>query len=162
MRAWNCALEGTSECRACSGWPHEAGLERCPVDEDSSSFIKPFCVSAFPGDSADKESSYSVGDLGSIPGRFGRIPWRKERLPTPVFWPGEFYGPYSPWGRRELDTTQQLSLSLSCVSNHTASWPGGGVSPHESAAKAPACLGWGALPGSGGPLSFEVTSCQVR
>ena len=68
MRAWNCALGGTSECRACSGWPHEAGLERCPVDEDSSSFIKPFCVSAFPGDSADKESSYSVGGLGSIPG----------------------------------------------------------------------------------------------
>ena len=20
----------------------------------------------------------------------GKIPWRKERLPTPVFWPGEF------------------------------------------------------------------------
>ena len=22
----------------------------------------------------------------------GKIPWRRERLPTPVFWPGEFYG----------------------------------------------------------------------
>ena len=22
----------------------------------------------------------------------GKIPWRKERLPTPVFWPGEFQG----------------------------------------------------------------------
>ena len=22
----------------------------------------------------------------------GKIPWRKERLPTPVFWPGEFHG----------------------------------------------------------------------
>ena len=21
----------------------------------------------------------------------GKIPWRRERLPTPVFWPGEFY-----------------------------------------------------------------------
>ena len=31
------------------------------------------------------------------------IPWRSERLPTPVFWPGEFHGLYSPWGRKELD-----------------------------------------------------------
>ena len=23
-------------------------------------------------------------------------PWRRERLPTPVFWPGEFHGLYSP------------------------------------------------------------------
>ena len=27
-----------------------------------------------------------------------KIPWRKERLPTPVFWPGGFHGLYSPWG----------------------------------------------------------------
>ena len=26
----------------------------------------------------------------------GQIPWRWEWLPTPVFWPGEFHGPYSP------------------------------------------------------------------
>ena len=24
----------------------------------------------------------------------GKIPWRRERLPTPVFWPGEFNGLY--------------------------------------------------------------------
>ena len=22
----------------------------------------------------------------------GKMPWRRERLPTPVFWPGEFHG----------------------------------------------------------------------
>ena len=22
----------------------------------------------------------------------GEIPWRREQLPTPVFWPGEFHG----------------------------------------------------------------------
>ena len=37
--------------------------------------------------------------------------WRTERLPTPVFWPGEFHGLYSPWGRRVWDTTEQLSLT---------------------------------------------------
>ena len=41
----------------------------------------------------------------------GKIPWRRERLPTPVFWPGEFHGLYSPWGRKESDMTDQLSLS---------------------------------------------------
>ena len=37
----------------------------------------------------------------------GKMPWRKERLPTPVFWPGEFPGP------TESDTTERLLLSLS-------------------------------------------------
>ena len=27
----------------------------------------------------------------------GKISWRRERLPTPVFWPGEFHGLHSPW-----------------------------------------------------------------
>ena len=40
------------------------------------------------------------------------ILWRREQLPTPVFWPGEFHGLYSPWGRKESDTTEQLSHSL--------------------------------------------------
>ena len=41
------------------------------------------------------------------------IPQRRERLPTPVFWPGEFHGLYSPWGHKESDTTERLSFSLS-------------------------------------------------
>ena len=41
----------------------------------------------------------------------GKIPWRRERLPTPVFWPGESYGLYGPRGRKESNTTEQLSLS---------------------------------------------------
>ena len=47
----------------------------------------------------------------------GKIPWRRERLPTPLFWPGEFHGQrslagYSPWGPKELDTSEWLSLDL--------------------------------------------------
>ena len=30
--------------------------------------------------------------------KVGKIPWRRERLPTAVFWPGEFHGLYNPWG----------------------------------------------------------------
>ena len=61
----------------------------------------------FPGDSAGEESICNVGDLGSIPG-FRRSPG--EPLPTPVFWPGEFHGQYSPWGHKESDMAEQLSL----------------------------------------------------
>ena len=39
----------------------------------------------------------------------GKISWRRERLPTPVFRSGEFHV-YSPWGHKELDTTERLSL----------------------------------------------------
>ena len=43
----------------------------------------------------------------------GLILWRRDRLPTPVFWPREFHGLYSPRGLKESDMTEQLSLSLS-------------------------------------------------
>ena len=47
----------------------------------------------------------------------GKIPWRRAWLPTSVFWPGEFHGQrslvgFSTWGHKELDTTEQLTLSL--------------------------------------------------
>ena len=42
----------------------------------------------------------------------GKIPWRRERLPTPVFWPGEFHELCSPWDRKESDRTERLWFSL--------------------------------------------------
>ena len=42
----------------------------------------------------------------------GKIPCRRERLPTPVVLPGEFHGLCSHWGHKESDTTERLSLSL--------------------------------------------------
>ena len=50
-----------------------------------------------------------------------RIPWRRKWQPTPVFLPGKSHGQrslagYSPWGRTELDKTEQLMLTdLPCV-----------------------------------------------
>ena len=48
-----------------------------------------------------------------------KIPWRRVWQPTPVFLPGEFHGQrsvadYSPWGRKELDVTEQLMLFGRC------------------------------------------------
>ena len=37
-------------------------------------------------------------------------PLEKGRIPTSLFWPGEFHGLYSPWGHKESDTTERLSL----------------------------------------------------
>ena len=42
----------------------------------------------------------------------GKIPWRRERLLTPVFWPGEFHGLYSPWDYKESDATFTFILNL--------------------------------------------------
>ena len=58
-----------------------------------------------PGGSAGKESPLQCGRPGFNPWA-GKIPWRREQLPTPVFWPGEFHGLYSPWGLKELDMTE--------------------------------------------------------
>ena len=46
-----------------------------------------------------------------VPVLGGKIPWRKEWQPTPVFLPEEFYGErslagYSPWGHKESDMTE--------------------------------------------------------
>ena len=55
--------------------------------------------------------SCSEADLG-----VGKIPWRRKWQPTPVFLPGESHGErrlvgYSPWGGKELDTTECLHLN---------------------------------------------------
>ena len=61
----------------------------------------------FPGGSDGKASTCNAEDLGLVA-------WK----PTPVFLSGEFQGQrslagYSPWGLKELDTTEQLTLSVS-------------------------------------------------
>ena len=68
----------------------------------------------FPDSSVGKESACKAGDLGSIPG-LGRS--LGEGKGSPVFWPGEFHGLYSPWGRKASHTTEQLHFhfSLSCI-----------------------------------------------
>ena len=53
----------------------------------------------------------------------GKIPWRRERLPTLVFWPGEFHGLYSPWGHKESDMTERLSVSLCSSYNGLLAFP---------------------------------------
>ena len=71
----------------------------------------------FPGGSDDKRVCLQCGRPGFNPW-VGQILWRRKLLPTPVFLPGESHGEmslagYSPQGRKELDTTERITLSLS-------------------------------------------------
>ena len=60
--------------------------------------------------------SQMVNNLPAIQGTWvdhwvGKIPWRRDWLPTPAFLPGEFHGQrnlvgYYPWGHKEYDTTE--------------------------------------------------------
>ena len=50
----------------------------------------------------------------------GKMPWRRDRLPTPVFLPGKFHGQrslvgYSPCCHKEWNMNKQWILSLSRV-----------------------------------------------
>ena len=69
----------------------------------------------FPGGSDGYESACSAGDLGSIPG-LGRSPGEGSGNSLQYSCLENPYGQrslvgYSPWGHKELDTTEQLSTA---------------------------------------------------
>ena len=61
----------------------------------------------------------------------GKIPWRRKRLPTSVFWPGEFHGLYSLWGHKESDIIERLSL----FHEHLGTWNSKVPIPNEDFSK---------------------------
>ena len=84
--------------------------------KEYSIFLLSLYVLGFPGSSANTESACNAEDPGLIPG-LGRFPWRSEWLPTPVFLPRELYwqrnlAGYSPWGSKESDMTEWITISL--------------------------------------------------
>ena len=89
---------GYSSKRECSGtgriWAHW----QCPPSSLVAQLVK--------NPPAMRETWFNL--------QIGKISWRRERLPTPVFWPGEFHGLYSPLGRKESNLTERLSLTLPC------------------------------------------------
>ena len=69
----------------------------------------------FPGDSDSKESTCSVGDLGSIPG-LRRLSEGGHDNPLQYSCLENSHGQrslasYSPWGRKKLNMTEQLSIA---------------------------------------------------
>ena len=104
---------------------HELSLSQNPV----KSHVPPSPllndrVRGFPGGSEGLESACNGRDLGLIRGS-GKSPGAREGLPTPVFLPREFHGQrslvsYSPWGHKESDTAEWLTLSLFTFNNRSS------------------------------------------
>ena len=69
----------------------------------------------FPGGSEVKVCGMPETRVGFDPW-VGKIPWRRKWQPTPVLLPGESHGGrslvgYSPRGRKESGTTEQLQFT---------------------------------------------------
>ena len=65
-------------------------------------------------------------NAGDIRDTASMIPWRKEWRPTPVFLPGESHSQrslagYSPWGPKESDTIERLTVSIIITVNNNYS-----------------------------------------
>ena len=72
--------------------------------------------SGFPGGSDGKESAYNAGNLGLIPG-LGRSLGEGNGYALQYPFPGKSHGQrtlagYHPWGRKESDTNERLTLLL--------------------------------------------------
>ena len=125
----------------------------------SVAFTQTHLCFPFSGGSHGKESAHNVGDPGLIPG-VRKNPWRR-RIPTPVFlalripWTDEPCGLYSPWGQKESDRTEQLTLWASQVVLAVKSTPANagdmrdagsvsrlGRSPEEGMAAHSSILAW--------------------
>ena len=68
----------------------------------------------FPGGSDSNESACHAGEPYPW---IGKIPWRREWQPTPIFSPGKSHGQksltdYSPWGGEESDVTECLRQNI--------------------------------------------------
>ena len=55
-----------------------------------------------------------------VPSLGQKIPWRRKWQPTPVFLPGKLdeqrsLAGYSPWGRKESDTTEYTCMHACCI-----------------------------------------------
>ena len=80
--------DGQGGLACCDSWGHKESdmTERLNWTELNiyTNIIFIYTLFGFSGSLAGKESACNAGDPGSIPG-FGKIPWRRDRLPTPAF-----------------------------------------------------------------------------
>jgi len=94
--AWRAAVHGVAKSRTrLSDWSDLIWSDAAPM--------------GFPRGSAGKESGCNVGDLGLIPG-LGRSPGDGKGYPL------QYSGLYSPWGRKQSDTTEPLSHDVPIIS----------------------------------------------
>ena len=91
-------------------------VSQCLINKPPVSLICSVALTVFldfPCGSAGKESTCNAEDLGSIPG-LGRSPGGGRGNPLQYSWLENLHEQnklvgYSPWGRKESDTTEQLN-----------------------------------------------------
>ena len=93
----------------------------------------------FPGGSDGKESAGNERDIGLIPG-LGRFPGREHGNPLQYSCLENPHGQrslegYSPWGCKELDETEQLSLSHWWVRISVYEWESGAKTISQTSEK---------------------------
>ena len=105
-RAWCAAVRGVTKSWTLSNWTElkYVQLFLCYI----------YFNTDFPGGSDGKRNCLQCMRSRLSPW-VRKIPWRRKWQPIPVFLTGEFHGQrnlagYSPWGCKELDMTEQLTL----------------------------------------------------
>ena len=86
-------------------WSLRESKWKRPCSLESSTFHQ-----SFPGGSDSKESACNGGRPEFNPW-VGKIPWRREGLPTPIFVPREFHGQRSQAGYSPMCHKEQTQLS---------------------------------------------------
>ena len=119
---------------------------------------------SFPGGSDAKESTCQCRRWEFDPW-VGKILWRREWVPTPVFLPEESHRQrslvgYRPWGHKEEDTTKWLTLTF-----HTVAYTRGFPRWHNGKdARDPGSIpGSGRSPGvgNGNPLQYSCLDNSI-
>ena len=88
------------------------------LKEQSNTFLvfhEPVIWLGFPGGSDSKKNLLAMRETWVFDPWVGKIPWRREwyfYLENSTD-RGAWQASYSPWGRRDSDTTAQLTLSFS-------------------------------------------------
>ena len=118
-----------------SPWTEEPGrlqsMGSQRVGHNCAIIIHSCYIMGFPGGTSGKEPACQCRRCK----RHGfdpwvrKIPWRRVWLPTPIFLPREFHEQrsltgYSPWGRKESDTTEWVTLTLYWGRRHKILWNG--------------------------------------
>ena len=106
MGIFHCNWTLTCKSNHCWGFPHSSVGKESACNAGNPGSTPGSGTSTGDGIGYPLQSSWAspVAQLVKNPPAMwetwvGKIPWRRERLPTPVFWPGEFRG-LSPSGCR--------------------------------------------------------------
>ena len=112
------ALTSEPQGKQCGRFWFNSWVKKIPWKRDR--LTSPVFLGFLSG-SDGKESTCNVGDLGSIPG-FGRCPAEGHGYALQYSCLKNFQGQrslagYSPWGHKELDTTEHLTYTIPSNSN---------------------------------------------